>query len=555
MDTEKLNKTVAIDFGTTNSVGGIFKNNNIAIIPSNEYGDQGSALIPSFVEYRERGVVVGRAAKNNFGKKNKFVIAAVKRIIGQRYEEYERLNDKTIFGCEVVRGDDGYPRFVVSEDGRRVSAIEVASEIFKVMKKRADEYGEREFSEAYVTVPANFKDHQCKAIKKAAEIAGLKVLKLITEPTAAAMSWCFDHADELSIGQRMIVYDFGGGTFDVSHVQYIGKNRFRVRTVDGNPNLGGNDIDSALMDSIIELYYQKTGINLVDGKPRAVHKFKTELRHGCEDIKILMTNDCTYDDDKDNFYNINRRMRIPVAISTMNTKLEPDDDIDLSPKVFDRAIEKKIDETIDITQQLIGREGLMVGNVRYFFLVGGSSKLTMVKRKLKSIFSNSFFPVINAEESVAKGAMKLLINDCSEKPGNPVVEQPIVTSYGLASSGDDVAIILKRGQRIPVLSNDFEFTTTEDRQKHVDSMIYQWVGDPKTLPEKNGVPIANRLDCTEVDHLVFDIEDVKPKGEKKLAIRFYLEEGGTLEVVCRDMDVDDILKDISYVVDHGGHIS
>ena len=178
-----LESTLAIDFGTTNSVVFVYKSGKLEAVPAGTYNtdknQQGSTLFPSYVEYSKNGVIVGGAAKNNFGRNNKFVVAAVKRIIGLSYTEYENLQEKSIFGCEVINGQDGYPKFVIDAEGNTKSPVEVASEIFKVLKKEADAYTNRSYSKAYVTVPANFKDHQCRAIKEAAKLAGLEVLKLI----------------------------------------------------------------------------------------------------------------------------------------------------------------------------------------------------------------------------------------------------------------------------------------------------------------------------------------------------------------------------------------
>ena len=130
---ERKETTVAIDFGTTNSLVCVYNKSKVECVCSEEYNEQGINLIPSFVEYSKKGVVVGKAAKSNLGKPNHFVVAAVKRIIGLTYKEYEKLENKNIFGCSVIRGSDGYPRFVINGDGDTKTPIEVASEIFKVL--------------------------------------------------------------------------------------------------------------------------------------------------------------------------------------------------------------------------------------------------------------------------------------------------------------------------------------------------------------------------------------------------------------------------------------
>ena len=243
--------TIVIVFDITNSVVYYNKDNTMEHVPAGHYGmNQATAMFPSYVEYTKSGIVVGKDAKNDFGKKNKFVVAVAKGIIRQTYEEYEKMKDKSIFGCEVVRGDDGYPYFIVSEDGKRVTPIEVASELFKVMKQEADASATTKFTQAYVIVAATLKDQQCKAIKKAAELAGLKVLKLVTEPIASVMPWFLSNI--LKVGDSMMVYDFGGSTHGVSLIQYKGDMEFVVGAVDGNPNLGGNDIDNAILDHMVK---------------------------------------------------------------------------------------------------------------------------------------------------------------------------------------------------------------------------------------------------------------------------------------------------------------
>ena len=190
-----LESTLAIDFGTTNSVVFVHKSGKLEAVPAGTYNtdrnQQGSTLFPSFVEYSKNGVVVGSAAKKNLGRSKKYVVAAVKRIIGLSYAEYEKLQDKSIFGCEVIKGQDGYPRFIIDADGNTKTPVEVASEIFKVLKKAADDYTNRNYTKAYVTAPANFKDHQCRAIKEAAKLAGLEVLKLIIYLLASVISFFF----------------------------------------------------------------------------------------------------------------------------------------------------------------------------------------------------------------------------------------------------------------------------------------------------------------------------------------------------------------------------
>jgi len=210
-------KTIlAIDFGTSNSVAYLFRNGIPQIV--NDDTTTGLTSFPSLVAYDKGEVYTCNAAKE--GRRDgryEYVVSCVKRLIGLSYDEYLHLPDQTVFGCEVKKGSDEKPCFVVSADGMEKDCIEVASELFNTIKKSAMRMNNHEeIDECYVTVPANYKDHQREAIMKAAQRAGLKVMSVVPEPTAAAMSWCFENKNSIGIGEKMLVFDFGGGTLDIS---------------------------------------------------------------------------------------------------------------------------------------------------------------------------------------------------------------------------------------------------------------------------------------------------------------------------------------------------
>ena len=539
------NTIIAIDFGTTNSVGYIYKNGRIEGLSSNQYNKQGVNLIPSFVEYTKYGAIVGSAAKNDFGKpmkKNgsKYVVAAVKRIIGLSYEEYEKLQDKSIFGCEIIKGQDGYPRFIIDANGNTKSPIEVASEIFKVLKQLADEYTNRKYTKAYVTVPANFKDHQCRAIKEAAKLAGLEVLKLITEPTAAAMSWCFEHSNQIKSGEKMVVYDFGGGTFDVSLLHCFGPNKFRILNTGGNPNLGGNDLDTALASFMIEKGSKYFGSDVINGIQKNKKKMNC-LRHSCESAKIEFSNSIPYNEDEQQYLKENKK--------SYDIEMN-DDNLDLTLEEFYTVLSPFIDNTITITKDTIMKQKLMVGNIKKFFLVGGSSHLHLIKQRLQKKFTRAMFPSINPDEAVAQGAMALVVNDATNKE---TIEEKIVISYGLQTSSNTVALILKKGDTIPAVSGEIPFSNSQDYQPTISSAIYQWTGDPSVVVEDdNDIPVVPISECTRIEVLSFKNKYPKRANEQHLTILFSLKVGGTLEVICKDKDKNEVLACKTYAAVYGG---
>ena len=509
-----MEETIAIDFGTTNSAAYVYRSNDIESLPN--LAEQGSYLFPSFVEYDAGSVITCSPAKKNVGKRHKFVVSCVKRLIGLSFEQYTKLKEKDIFGCEVVEGEDGYPQFIVSEAGQRVSCIDVASELFRTIKESADHYCGRVFTKAYVTVPANFKDNQVSAIRTAVVKAGLLVEKFITEPTAAAMSWCFDHSGEIRPNEKMLVYDFGGGTFDISFLQCYSPARFRVLDVDGNPSLGGSDIDMKLMQFIQRSFQSRFGRPLLDPSEPDVERRRSLLRATSEQVKIFLSDDNAYSLDLLDL--TGEEEEIPVSRASLAMVARP-----------------LLLETADCVQRVLERGNLSPGAIRRVFLVGGSSKLPAVHELMARKFPKSIFPAVDPDRCVALGAMKMLLKDCGKQRG---VEERIVISYGLRV-GDEVMIMLRRGTIIPAISPEYIFYNTTDYPEFIFSEVYQWEGVPLSTEERIVRPIE---ECTKVALFRFKNPDPKPKGRQLFRITFSLDVGGTLEVFCRDANTDEELN-------------
>ena len=539
---DKLKEYIAIDFGTTNSLAYIYKNKIVDCVPN--MLRQGTYCFPSYVDYFKDRICTGFDAKKNFGEKGHFAIAAVKRILGLDFQQYEEINDKSIFGCQVVEGDDGLPYFVVDEEGRKVSPIVVASYIFKEIKEAAETYGGREYQNAYVTVPANYGDHQCKAIKKAAQLAGLEVEKLITEPTAAALSWCFDHLKDIQPKEKMVVYDFGGGTFDVSLVEYQEDGTFLIVDVDGNPCMGGNDIDRSLMDVLMEEYKTVYASNKAESTVVKKKSKRNKYRSECENIKILVTNICTYYDDEKTFLDNNLKHSQPLNFSFLDSNA---DDVSCTPLIIHNASRFIIENSIDITVQLLNRNNYTPDDVSKFFLVGGSSYLHLVKQLVHKTFTKAEFPLIKPDQAVALGAMKMVMNDLLY-PERPLVKEKIVISYGLQTSYDSVALILKKGMIIPAESAPAKFKNTEGYEETFRSDLYQWYGTPE---EKEGVVLVPITECTRIGCLEFANPYPQPPLQQKLGIVFRLGVGGTLEVECTDRRRNEVLVTKTYDAVHG----
>ena len=503
---KKSDSLLAIDFGSSNSVACLFRNGQVQLVADNT--ESGVNVFPSFVEYKGDEVLTGTIAKKRRLQGAKYCVGCIKRLLGLTWEDYEALENKDVFGCEVVRGDDGYPQFIVSDSGRQVSAIEVASELFRKIKADADRRNGAPISECYVTVPANYKDHQREAIKAAARDAGLTVNAIVIEPTAAAMSWCLDHEKSLSVGEKMLVVDFGGGTFDLSLLKCDGNGSFSVMDTNGDPKMGGNDVDIEIAKEVCKMVKNTEGISFNPLKTKKKMRFLAV----CEEAKIqLATNKAT-----------------EIDLSDFNPDL---DEITFTQQqlndIVKRLFMKRIDECIS---RITNKPDRTIGVIKKVFMVGGSSQLQAVREGVKKCFPHAVFPDINPETSVAEGALGIARGG--------VVHEIINFSFGLLA-GNDVVMLLNKGTRIPCESGPITFCNSTDYPEKIFSAIYQWNGSDSN---QSGRVMKPMNECTKVREYSFMNDNPLPKGQQIFDIVFRLEFGGTLEVICKDKNTGRILN-------------
>lgn len=527
---EVLNHTLAIDFGTSNSSVYLFKNHSEVLCDQT-----GSYLFPSYVEYSKNNIITGFAAKRNIGKSGKYVVSCVKRLIGLTYEEYELLDEKNIFGCEVVRGDDGFPYFVVSSDRKLVSCVDVAAELFKEMKSRADTYCDpRRFDSVYLTVPADYKPNQCDAICKAAEKAGLIVKKMIAEPSAAALSYLLDCKDQIGSQEKILVYDFGGGTFDASLLTYSPTKGINILGEEGNHCLGGNDVDLAIVRYVMKIAEKETNAVLIPPSNRAFKKFSL-LKELCEEAKLSLFSSPSTD----------------ICLDEINPDFES---FPLLPSSLDYCIEDVVNETITCVKKVIHDNHLSPGNIRHVFLVGGSSKLRLVRSILSKFFGeNCDFPAIDPQHCVSLGAMKLLIQDSSNKNQNSQNQNLITSltaSYGIEISANEILILLRKGSVVPLTSHCYTFKTSYDYQNVVSMKIFQY---SKTISSRENFTIVNKSECHELYSLDFSLQKQLPAGSYYIDIEFSFDIGGVLTVYCYEHSSHQLLYTCNYNPIYGSY--
>ena len=507
MDEEKLKSTIAIDFGSTNSAAYVCKNNTPTALACNDVS--GEFQFPSFVEYTKSGAVVGLTAKRNFGKDKKYVVACVKRLLGKTYEEYLQIPDKTIFGCDVVRSSGGLPEFLVSsaEENIRKSCVEVASEIFKAIKGDADNFLDRNCEYAYLTYPVDYNDNQKEAIKQACNLAGLEVIGWIREPEAAAMSWCLHPDFRSEQFEKYIIFDFGGGTLDVSCLSCF-RDQTKFSHSKGDAMLGGNDVDTCLVVGIQNEYKQLKGHDLIrtQNERRKWRKFQL-LRALCEDMKRSLSSEIS----------------VTVDFTDIVDAGDVDDQV-ISRVDFERIINLIVRRCMEVVDKVTEVDGWSAGAIRHVILVGGSSRICIFRQCLQEKFMMARIPsfdVVNPYSCVAEGACRKMINDVYHTANASSV---LESSYGI-SGGDQVMILLRKGIFTPCDSANI-FVKTIDNSKKLVTTVYEYKGDINANQAKLLIPINQ---CFRKENIEFDISTT---NSNIFEIHMHLEPGGIMRITC-----------------------
>ena len=505
--------------------------------------DQGSYFLPSYVMYQQGQAVVGTAAMRSFGKDDCFVIGSVKEIIGLDYDDYLSYGKSGVFGCEVKRGDDGMPYFVIDEKGTLKSAVEVASELFKAMKECANKRMNPAKAElAYITVPADYSTPRVQAIQKAAEMAGLKVTKFIREPTAAALSWCIPNASSSRKGDKFLIYDFGGGTFDVSCIECVGDYQFKVLSTNGLKGVGGNTIDSYLVEAVIE-YMKKNGIPIINRleKERLYQRKAREMRRKCEESKRILIGGTVYAQDESEYLKKNEGQIMTIDYSGMipgggDEDMETECTIKLHQ--FDTIIAPLIDQTIDCVKDLLSELHLQPSDIRCVLMVGGSSKIHQTKRKMVELFPKSEFPDVEKESCVSYGAALRMVSQY-DKNSKVQVKDVLPCSYGMRFPFGVVLMVLK-GDEIPCESIPLHATMKGD-DEYIITSIYQYDGNVDKLRDVHH-PLVNVIDSRKVHAVKIHNPNPQPNEKKKLEFKLLVHEDGQLELTCLDMNKGEMLE-------------
>jgi len=484
-----MGKIIGIDLGTTNSCVAVLEGNEPIVITNNE-GKRTTPSVVAFIEGNERKI--GDPAKRQAITNPEKTIYSIKRFMGETWDQVQ--TEVTRVPYKVVKGDNNTPRIDI--DGRLYTPQEISAMILQKMKKTAEDYLGQEVTDAVITVPAYFSDSQRQATKEAGEIAGLKVQRIVNEPTAAALAYGLDKAHK---DMKIAVFDLGGGTFDISILE-LGDGVFEVKSTNGDTHLGGDDFDQVIINWLAEEFMNEEGLDLRKD-PMALQR----LKEAAEKAKIELSSTTSTE--------INLPYIMPVnGIPKHLVK-------NLTRAKFEQLADSLIRKCIEPCRQSLKDAGYSPSDIDEVILVGGSTRIPAVQAEVEKFFGKTPSKGVNPDEVVAVGAAiqgAVLTGEVKDV----LLLDVTPLSLGIETMGNVMTKLIEANTTIPTKKSE-TFSTAADNQPSVQIVVLQ--GER---------PMAR--DNKQIG--VFNLDGILParRGEPQIEVTFDIDANGILSVSAKD---------------------
>jgi molecular chaperone DnaK len=484
-----MSKIIGIDLGTTNSVVAVMEGGEPVVITNPE----GGRLTPSVVGFSKNGErLVGQVAKRQAVTNPENTVFSIKRFMGRRYDEVSE--EMKMVPYQVVRGSNGDVR--VSATGKEMTPPEISAMVLQKLKQAAEEYLGQPITKAVITVPAYFNDAQRQSTKDAGQIAGLEVMRIVNEPTAAALAYGLDKKKDETIA----VYDFGGGTFDISILE-VGEGVVEVKSTNGDTHLGGDNLDQKVMDWIIAEFKKAEGIDLSKDR-MALQRLKEAAEKAKMELSTVMETD------------------INLPFVTADQSGPKHLQMKLTRAKFEQLVDDLLQRTVGPTKQALADAGIDPSKIDEVVLVGGSTRIPKVQAIVKELFGKEPHKGVNPDEVVAIGAA-VQAGVLSGEVKDLLLLDVTPLSLGIETMGGVMTTLIQRNTTIPTRKSEI-FSTASDSQTSVEVHVLQGerslARDNRTLGKFHliGIPPA-------------------PRGVPQIEVAFDIDANGIVNVQAKDL--------------------